>query len=116
MVFIATGCGLVWYFEHEKERMQKKRIAEANKTIGKPKLGGSFKLVDHNGNPFTEADMKGRYSLVRNASATASVLVVADKRIVRSTLASPIAPTSAPRSSTKWPTCTTSSRNSCRAP
>lgn len=45
--------------------MQKKRIAEANKTIGKPKVGGSFKLVDHNGNPYTDADMKGRYSLVR---------------------------------------------------
>lgn len=45
--------------------MQKKRIAEANKTVGKPKVGGSFQLVDHNGNPFSDADMKGRYTLVR---------------------------------------------------
>lgn len=64
LIFIATGCGLAWYFEHEKERMQKKRIAEANKAIGKPKVGGGFKLVDHNGNAFTDADLKGRYSLV----------------------------------------------------
>lgn len=44
--------------------MQKKRIAEANKAIGKPKVGGSFNLVDQNGKPYTDADMKGRYSLV----------------------------------------------------
>lgn len=54
----------MWYFEHEKERMQKQRIAEANKAVGKPKVGGSFNLVDQNGNPFTDADLKGRYSLV----------------------------------------------------
>lgn len=45
--------------------MQKKRIAEANKTVGKPKVGGSFKLVDQDGKPFTDADLKGKYSLVR---------------------------------------------------
>lgn len=65
VLFVATAGGLTWYFEHEKERMQKKRIAEANKAVGKPKVGGSFKLVDQDGQPFTEQDMKGRYSLVR---------------------------------------------------
>jgi protein SCO1/2 len=44
--------------------MQKKRMAEANKAVGKPKVGGSFSLVDQNGQPFTEANLKGRYSLV----------------------------------------------------
>lgn len=66
MLFVVTAGGLTWYFEHEKERMQKKRIAEANKAVGKPKVGGSFKLVDQDGKPFTEQDMKGRYSLVSN--------------------------------------------------
>lgn len=46
--------------------MQKKRVAEANKAVGKPKVGGSFNLIDQNGEPFTEANLKGRYSLVRN--------------------------------------------------
>lgn len=58
---------MIWYFEYEKGRMQKKRIAEANKTVGKPKVGGSFKLVDQDGKPFTDADLKGKYSLVRKS-------------------------------------------------
>ncbi|EAQ89691.1 hypothetical protein CHGG_06310 [Chaetomium globosum CBS 148.51] len=48
LLFIVTGAGLVWYFENEKDRMQRKRIAEANKGVGKPK----------------DQDLKGRYSLV----------------------------------------------------
>lgn len=71
VLFVATAGGLTWYFEHEKERMQKKRIAEANKTVGRPKVGGSFKLVDQDGKPFTDQDMKGRYSLVSRSSAPA---------------------------------------------
>lgn len=58
---------MIWYFEYEKGRMQKKRIAEANKTVGKPKVGGSFKLIDQDGKPFTDADLKGKYSLVSNS-------------------------------------------------
>lgn len=64
LLFVVTAGGLTWYFEHEKERMQKKRIAEANKTVGRPKVGGSFKLVDQDGKPFTDQSIKGRYSLV----------------------------------------------------
>ncbi|KAK7743886.1 Cu-binding protein [Cytospora paraplurivora] len=64
VLFVATAAGLTWYFEHEKGRMQKRRIAEANKAVGKPKVGGSFNLVDQDNKPFTEADLKGRYSLV----------------------------------------------------
>ncbi|KAK4082548.1 electron transport protein [Purpureocillium lilacinum] len=64
ILFVAT-CGLlVWYFEHEKERMQRKRIADAAKGVGRPKVGGEFALVDQNGKPFTSDMMKGKYSLV----------------------------------------------------
>lgn len=45
--------------------MQRKRIADATKGVGRPKVGGAFELIDHNGNPMTEKDLKGRYSLVR---------------------------------------------------
>lgn len=45
--------------------MERKRIAEATKGIGKPKVGGQFDLVDHNGNKFTQDSMKGKYALVR---------------------------------------------------
>lgn len=67
---------MMWYFESEKERMQKKRVAEANKAIGKPKVGGSFNLVDQNGKPYTDADMKGRYSLVSSTAAWPAVDLV----------------------------------------
>jgi protein SCO1/2 len=44
--------------------MERKRVAEATKGIGKPKVGGPFELIDQNRKPFTDADMKGKYSLV----------------------------------------------------
>lgn len=44
--------------------MERKRIAEATKGIGKPKVGGPFQLLDHHGQPFSSEDLKGRYSLV----------------------------------------------------
>ncbi len=64
VLFVLAGCGLVWYFESEKKRMQRRRIAEATKGVGKPKVGGAFNLVDHEGRPFSSAALKGRYSLV----------------------------------------------------
>ena len=54
----------MYYFEFEKDRMRRKRIAEAAKGVGKPKVGGSFELIDQEGRPMTEQDLKGQYSLV----------------------------------------------------
>ncbi|KAK4157025.1 protein SCO1, mitochondrial [Chaetomidium leptoderma] len=64
ILFVIAGAGLVWYFENEKGRMQRKRIVESNKGVGRPKVGGSFELIDQNGNKMTDEDLKGRYSLV----------------------------------------------------
>ncbi|KAG5924783.1 hypothetical protein E4U53_003383 [Claviceps sorghi] len=64
ILFVATCGALVWYFEYEKGRMQRKRIADASKGVGRPKVGGTFELVDQNGKPFTSEMMKGKYSLV----------------------------------------------------
>ncbi|KAK0729951.1 SCO1/SenC-domain-containing protein [Lasiosphaeris hirsuta] len=64
ILFIVAGAGLLWYFESEKERMRRQRIAEANKGVGTPKVGGAFELVDQDGKPFTEKNLKGKYSLV----------------------------------------------------
>lgn len=65
VLFVATCAGLMWYFEFEKERMQRKRIAEASKGVGRPKVGGPFELIDQDGKPFSSDVMKGKYSLVR---------------------------------------------------
>ncbi|KAF2752275.1 mitochondrial metallochaperone Sco1 [Sporormia fimetaria CBS 119925] len=64
LLFVATAGGLYAYFTYEKERVARKRIAEQTKGIGKPKVGGPFDLVDHNGNRFTNEDMAGKYALV----------------------------------------------------
>ncbi|KAI1391956.1 SCO1 protein [Hypoxylon trugodes] len=64
LLFVIAGGGLMWYFEREKERMQRKRVAAATKGVGKPKVGGRFELVDQEGRVFGSEDLKGRYSLV----------------------------------------------------
>jgi protein SCO1/2 len=61
---VLTGFAIVMYFREERSRMERKRIAEQAKGIGKPKVGGPFNLVDHEGRPFTDRDMRGKYSLV----------------------------------------------------
>ncbi|PHH76864.1 hypothetical protein CDD80_1163 [Ophiocordyceps camponoti-rufipedis] len=64
VLFVITCAALVWYFESEKARMQRKRIADASKGVGKPKVGGGFELIDQDGKLFTSAMMKGKHSLV----------------------------------------------------
>lgn len=44
--------------------MERKRVAEAAKGVGRPKVGGEFELVDQKGNSWGSERMKGRYSLV----------------------------------------------------
>jgi protein SCO1 len=44
--------------------MERQRVVEMSKGVGKPKVGGPFDLLDQNGRPFTEEDLKGKYSLV----------------------------------------------------
>jgi hypothetical protein len=64
VLFLASGVGLIFYFRYEKARMERKRIAEATKGVGKPKVGGPFELIDQNRKPFSSEDLKGKYSLV----------------------------------------------------
>lgn len=44
--------------------MNRQRIAEASKGMGRPLVGGPFHLKDHDGRDFTEQNLKGKYSLV----------------------------------------------------
>ena len=61
---MGSGAALVFYFRYEKARMERKRVAEAAKGVGRPKVGGPFELTDHEGKKFGDADLKGKYSLV----------------------------------------------------
>lgn len=40
------------------------RLAKESMTYGKPKIGGPFSLIDHNGVRTTNEDFKGRYMLM----------------------------------------------------
>ena len=55
---------MVFYFQYEKKRLERKRIVEMSKGYGKPKVGGPFSLRDVEGNEFTEKELLGKYSLV----------------------------------------------------
>ncbi|KAL8842278.1 MAG: hypothetical protein Q9205_002775 [Flavoplaca limonia] len=63
-LFLTVGAGLWLYFRYEKERMQRKKIAESSKGVGKPKVGGKFEMVDQEGRPWTEQNIKGGFTLV----------------------------------------------------
>ncbi|MCJ1480430.1 Cu-binding protein [Schaereria dolodes] len=65
ILFLAAGVGMVFYFRYEKARVERLRVAEAAKGVGRPKVGGKFELLDQDGRRFSsEEDMKGRFSLV----------------------------------------------------
>ncbi|KAK5221698.1 Cu-binding protein [Exophiala xenobiotica] len=63
-LFIGVGAAMVFYFQYEKARLERKRIVEMSKGYGKPKVGGSFTLKDLDGNDFTEKDLLGKYSMI----------------------------------------------------
>lgn len=71
LLFILTGAGMVIYFRVEKARLERKRIAEMSKGVGKPKVGGPFVLKDLDGKEFTAEDLKGKYSFVSWPGCTA---------------------------------------------
>jgi protein SCO1 len=59
---------MIVYFRYEKARLERKRIVEMSKGVGKPKVGGPFELTDIKGNKFTEENLKGKYNIVRPVS------------------------------------------------
>ncbi|KAJ6157436.1 Mitochondrial metallochaperone Sco1 [Penicillium chermesinum] len=63
-LFILTGAGMMLYFRVEKARLERKRIAEMSKGVGRPKVGGPFVLKDTDGKEFTAEDLKGKYAFV----------------------------------------------------
>lgn len=55
---------MIFYFQYEKKRLERKRIVEMSKGYGKPKVGGPFQLRDVDGKEYTEKDLLGKYTLV----------------------------------------------------
>jgi len=64
-LFVATGAGLYYYFTTEKAKLEERKRQEAADTkIGRPKVGGPFQLTSHDNEPFSEADLLGKWSLI----------------------------------------------------
>ncbi|EJT49474.1 inner membrane protein, Sco2p [Trichosporon asahii var. asahii CBS 2479] len=64
-LFIVTGAALYYYFTEEKKKVLERRRQELEtKSVGRPQIGGPFNLVDQNGKPFTDADLKGKFTLI----------------------------------------------------
>ncbi|KAG6813195.1 hypothetical protein H0H92_013315 [Tricholoma furcatifolium] len=64
-LFVATGIGLFFYFRYEKQQLLERREEErASKQYGRPQVGGPFALQTPNGQPFTEQNLLGKWSLV----------------------------------------------------
>lgn len=62
--FVLCGFGLYYYFTSEKDRLNRKRVRDASKGYGKPRIGGEFELIDQHGKKFGSEDMKGKFALV----------------------------------------------------
>ncbi|KAI9719199.1 MAG: Cu-binding protein [Chrysothrix sp. TS-e1954] len=64
VIFVGCGVGLWYYFTAEKARLNRKRVRDASKGTGKPRIGGEYALVDQDGKQFTSDDMRGKFALI----------------------------------------------------
>ena len=60
---VLTGAGIVTYYDHLK-KTKLRSMGAPGATAGAAAVGGPFSLVDSRGAPFTEANLKGRWSLL----------------------------------------------------
>lgn len=63
-LLLLLGGALYYAFSKEKRRLEIEKEAEANRGYGKPLVGGPFKLIDFNGNEFTEKNLLGKFSII----------------------------------------------------
>jgi len=64
-LFVLAGVGLAFYFRSEKTRLAEEREKEKGlKSYGRPQIGGPFSLSTHDGKPFTQDNLLGKWSLV----------------------------------------------------
>ncbi|KAG7892886.1 hypothetical protein KL936_001060 [Ogataea polymorpha] len=64
VVFVIFGSALTYVFTSEKEKLKLRREAEQNRGVGKPLIGGPFNLIDTEGRPFTQENLKGKFSII----------------------------------------------------
>ncbi|ORY87770.1 SCO1/SenC-domain-containing protein [Protomyces lactucae-debilis] len=63
-LFVATALILGLYFNSERKRVKVQQAMESQKPVGKPRIGGPYSLIDHNGKGVSEKDYLGLYTLI----------------------------------------------------
>ncbi|KAF9236421.1 SCO1/SenC-domain-containing protein, partial [Melanogaster broomeanus] len=64
-LFVATGVGLFYYFQYEKQKQQERKEKELeSRSVGRAHVGGPFTLTTHDGKPFSDKDMLGKWNFV----------------------------------------------------
>jgi protein SCO1/2 len=61
---LATGAGLMYWFQQQKDAKMAEAASKKAVVVGQAALGGPFSLVDAAGRRFTEADLRGAFSLL----------------------------------------------------
>jgi cytochrome oxidase Cu insertion factor (SCO1/SenC/PrrC family) len=86
ILYFATGGLLIFFFLREKQKANTRKVEflmffwlfmvlffvisgigfkeKVSKSVGDARIGGPFTLVDHNGNPVTDSDFRGKYLFV----------------------------------------------------
>lgn len=63
--FLVVGGLSYAIFEYQKKKLDAEQDKESHKGYGTPQIGGQpFSLTDHNGQPFTDKNLLGKFSLV----------------------------------------------------
>ncbi|KAI4197668.1 MAG: hypothetical protein LQ346_002950 [Caloplaca aetnensis] len=86
ILFLTAGGCMIVYFRWEKDRIERKKIADAAKGVGKPKVGGKFELVDQMGRVWTEASLKGGFTLVRVSFSLLYLWLLRTQKTFRATV------------------------------
>ncbi|TFK45473.1 h-sco1 [Heliocybe sulcata] len=65
ILFVAVGTGLFMYFRHEKQKLLEQKQKELeSRQYGRAHVGGPFSLMTHKGEPFTDKDLLGKWTLL----------------------------------------------------
>ncbi|KAA1476730.1 SCO1 protein [Dentipellis sp. KUC8613] len=64
-LFVLAGAGLFFYFRWEKQQLIERREREReSRSVGRAHVGGPFQMTAHTGQPFSEKDLLGKWSLI----------------------------------------------------
>ncbi|CAI1813145.1 hypothetical protein SEUBUCD646_0B01400 [Saccharomyces eubayanus] len=64
LICCGLGAAIYTYISKKRRLLETEKEANANRAYGSVALGGPFSLIDFNGQPFTEKNLKGKFSIL----------------------------------------------------